>query len=238
VEHDSSEGAPELASAVGDMRDELRCANCGGLVAAGAEWCGQCFAPLGTRPAGDERAPVAANGRASAAAASGGGAVEVIEGKATWDCPVCGDRNPIEASLCATCQTPFARLFEVPEDRHRIRPSTAALWSLAFAGLGHWKVGQRPDGIARIVLFAWTLGTVVIVLSSRSASGFGSTASLFVLYLGSASAIYVLSAVDAYRAAEGIPPIVSSKVLLWASAALVLASIALATLVTLPATRG
>jgi hypothetical protein len=176
--------------------------------------------------------------RVAAVATPGGGSLEVAEGRAAWDCPVCGERNPIEASLCGTCQTSFTRLFEREHEGPGVEPRTAAMWSLLFAGLGHWKAGQRPDGLARIVLFAWTLGTVIVVLSSRSGSGLGSSSSLFFLYLASASAIYVLSAIDAYRAAEGIPPLVSSRVLLWASAALVLASIALATLVTLPAARG
>jgi hypothetical protein len=114
----------------------------------------------------------------------------------------------------------------------------AALWSLAFAGLGHWKAGYRADGFARIVLFVWTLGTVIVVLLSRSEEGLGQGAALFGLYLGAAVAIYVLSAIDAYRLADGRTPLVTSRVLLWASAALVLASIVLATFITLPAARG
>lgn len=168
-----------------------------------------------------------------------GGRLEVAGGRASWDCPVCGERNPIEASDCETCRTPFARLFEQPAARPEIEPRTAALWSLAFAGLGHWKAGYRADGVARMTLFVWTLGTVLVVLASRSGEGgFGAASSLFVLYLGSAIAVYTLSAVDAYRMADGSPQLVSSRVLLWTSAALVLVSIALATLVTLPAARG
>ena len=243
VEHESFPGPLERGRDAGRAVDEPRCPACGGLVAPDAEWCGQCFAPLAPSPVGPagagDRGGALAGGRLAATVSTpGGGSVEVAEGKATWDCAVCGDRNPIETSLCGTCQTPFARLFERPDERVRIQPRTAALWSLAFAGLGHWKAGQRPDGVARMVLFAWTLGTVVVVLASRSGAGFGSTLSLFVLYLGASTTIYVLSAVDAYRAADELPPLVSSRVLLWASAALVLASIALATLVTLPAARG
>jgi hypothetical protein len=162
----------------------------------------------------------------------------VAAGKASWECPVCGERNPIEAHICPVCQTPFARLFQEAERGPRIEPRTAALWSLAFAGLGHWKAGLRVDGAARIVLFAWTLGTVLVLLLSRSEAGFGRALPLFVLYLGSAAAVYVLSAIDAHRACAGQAPMVSSRVLLWASAALVLLSVALAILVTLPAARG
>jgi hypothetical protein len=240
VEPDSFPGPPEGGRDAATGTAEHRCANCGGLLAPSAEWCGQCFAPVARpgesaqpRPAdpGETRAP-------AAVVTPGGGAVEVAEGKATWECPVCGVRNPIEADRCPACQTPFGRLFETAEQRPRIEPRTAMLWSLALPGLGHWKVGLRADAVARMVLFVWTLGTVLVVTASRSGSGFGSSTPLFALYLGSATAIYVLSAIDAARAADGRPPVVSSRVLLWASAALVLASIALATLVTLPAARG
>jgi hypothetical protein len=230
----------------GRVGEEARCASCGGLVAPDAEWCGQCFSPLRgpvepptPRAPGEERAPPDAGAEPTGMVTPGGGAIGVVGGGARWDCPVCGEHNPIEASVCGTCRTPFARLFDEPTRRPEVAPRTAALWSLAFAGLGQWKAGYRADGVARIVLFAWTLGTVLIVLASRSGKGgLGSVTPLFALYLGSAVAIYALSAVDAYRVADGALPLVSSRVLLWASAALVLVSIALATLVTLPAARG
>jgi hypothetical protein len=241
VEPDSFPGPPEGGRDAVTGTAEPRCANCGGLLARGAEWCGQCFAPVATGPtplAAPSPSAGSVDRRPAAAAGLGGGAVEVAAGKATWECPVCGVRNPIEADRCPACQTPFGRLFETAEERPRIEPRTAMLWSLVLPGLGHWKVGLRADAVARMVLFAWTLGTVLVVVASRAGSGFGSSTSLFVLYLGSATGIYVLSAIDAARAADGRPPVVSSRVLLWASAALVLASIALATLVTLPAARG
>lgn len=218
--------------------DAARCGVCGGLVAADADWCGQCFSPV-TRQA-EVAAGIGrgANAGTAEVAARGSGGVAVAGGSASWDCPVCGEHNPIEAAVCQTCQTPFARLFEERTERPEVAARTAALWSLAFAGLGHWRAGYRADGVARMVLLGWTLGTVLIMLSSRSHGGFGSASPLLVLYLGSALAIYAMSAVDAYRIADGASQLVSSRVLLWASAALVLLSIALATLVTLPAARG
>jgi hypothetical protein len=230
--------------------ETVRCSSCGGLLAPDAEWCGQCFAPVRkaepvaipeppspTAPdaagAGATRASVS-----SAVATPGGGGVEVVGGTASWDCPVCQARNSIEASECAVCQTPFARLFQSPEDQPSIEPRTAALWSLGFAGLGHWRAGLRAEGVARMILFAWTLGTVLVILVSRSGGGFGAAGSLFALYVISAVAIYALSAVDAYRTAAGMPALVPSRMLLWSSAVLILLSIALATFVTMPAARG
>jgi ribosomal protein L40E len=240
----------------GRVSEERRCPTCGALVAADAEWCGQCYSSLrppatpvepaaGTGPSRDVplppvpgSAPGSGSGGASVATPGGGG-VEVAHGRASWDCPVCGERNPIEASRCAVCQTPFGRLFEEPEQGPRLEARAAAMWSLLFAGLGHWKAGHRIDGFGRMVVFAWTLGTVIVIVTSRPAQGgMGSAFTLFALYAAAAIAIYALSAIDAYRMTAGDEPLVPSRILLWACAGLVLVSIALAMFVTLPAARG
>lgn len=239
----------------GRVSEERRCPTCGALVAADAEWCGQCYSSLRppapaaepvAGPSHDVPPPPAAPGAGPGSgpggvsvATPGGGGVEVAHGRASWDCPVCGERNLIEAPACAVCQTPFGRLFEEPEQGPRLEPRAAALWSLVFAGLGHWKAGQRVDGFGRMVVFAWTLGTVIVIVTSRpDQGGMGSAFALLALYAGAAIAIYALSAIDAYRAAAGDEPLVPSRVLLWACAGLVLVSIALAMFVTLPAARG
>lgn len=208
------------------MSEERRCPTCGALVSAEAEWCGQCYSALAPRE--PER------GVADAVA----GKLEVEGGKLTWTCPVCEERNPIESTACAVCGTPFSRLFEEPEARPTIEPQTAAVWSLVLPGLGHWKVGRRLDGVARMVLFAWAFGALLTLLFARfGKGGLGATFPLFVLFLGSAAALYVLSAVDAHRIAAGDEPLVSSRALLWSSAALVVLSVLIASFVTLPAAR-
>jgi hypothetical protein len=238
---------------------ERRCPTCGGLVAADADWCGQCYASMtveqtpsvagrdttereevdAPRDRTPERVPSATttSRAATAVALPGGGAVEVAEGTATWACPACGDRNPMDESLCATCQTPFRRLFEAPVRRDEIDPPAAVGWSLLLPGLGHWKAGARADGIARIVLAAWTVGTVVIMVLARPAGGFGRSFPLFLLYLVAAVALYVEAVVDARRVASGFDPLVSSRTLMWCAAGMILGSIVLATFVTLPAAR-
>lgn len=242
------------------MGAEARCPSCGGLVALGAEWCGQCYAPLrpaeappsptsggpaGSRGREADRAPEdvppppEGAERSASVATPGGGNLEIAGGTASWDCPVCGERNPIRANACGVCGTPFARLFERPEERPQIEPASAARWSLVFAGLGHWKAGHHADGVARAVLFAWTIGTVIVILLSRpDQGGFGRVFPFFALYLSSAVAVYVLSVVDAYRVSGGQPPVVASRTLLWCAAALVLVSILLATFIALPAAHG
>jgi len=208
------------------MSDERRCPTCGALVSAEAEWCGQCYSPLKRRE--PEPSP----------AGTVAGKLEVESGRLTWTCPACGERNPIESAGCGVCGTLFVRLFEEAEAQPTIDPQKAAVWSLVLVGLGHWKAGRRLDGVARMVLFAWTFGTLLVLLVARfGKGGLGSTFPLFVLFLGSAAAIYVLSAIDAHRIASGEEPLVSSRVLLWSSAALVVVSVLIATFVTLPAAR-
>ena len=219
------------------MSDQTRCPNCGALVAADAEWCGQCYEPLRRDPAAG---PVAAGSAASVGVVEtpGGGTLEVTGGKAAWTCPVCNETNTIEATVCHVCGTPFTRLFAEPEAPPTMDPERAAIWSLVFPGVGHWKLGRRADAVARFILFGWTFGTLVVLLISRfGKGGLGVVLPLFVLFATSSFAIYALSALDAYRIARGEDPVVSSRALLWGSAAIVVLSVLLATLVTLPAAR-
>lgn len=153
-------------------------------------------------------------------------------------CPACEHENAIALDRCEVCGTPFAHLFAEPERRPEISPSRAMGWSLLLPGLGHWMAGRRFDGVARMVLFAWTFGTVITLLVARSGGGLGSTVTLVAVFGASAVAVYAVSAVDARRVAADETPVVSSRVLLWASVGLVVVSILLATVLALPAARG
>ncbi len=117
-------------------------------------------------------------------------------------------------------------------------PQSAAVWSMVFPGLGHWKLNRRADAIARFAMFGWAFGALMILLVSRfGKGGLGPTFPLFILFLVASVSIYVLSAIDAYRLAAGEEPIVSSRTLLWASAGMVVLSVLIASFVTLPSAR-
>jgi hypothetical protein len=121
----------------------------------------------------------------------------------------------------------------------QVEPGAALRWSLVLPGLGHWKCGRPFDALARVVVFVWMVLTLVIIVASRVGSGgLGAAASLFGLFLLATVALYVLSAVDAYRLASGDRELVSSRMLLWASAGLMLLAIILGALVAFPAVRG
>jgi ribosomal protein L40E len=215
------------------VTDDRRCPNCGALVTAQAEWCGQCFTVLGRS---DVSSGTAASTVATVNVEHGG--LEIEDGHATWTCPACEARNPIEASVCSTCGTPFAQLFREDDERPAMDPQSAAVRSMVFPGLGHWKLGRRADAIARFAMFGWSFGALMILVVSRfGKGGFGPTFPLFVLFAFASATIYVLSAIDAYRLASGEEAIVNSRTLLWASAGLVVLSVLIASFITLPSAR-
>jgi hypothetical protein len=200
--------------------EEDRCPNCHALVSADAEWCGQCFASLRVpEPDPADRGPVSAPVAGTATAGTG------AKGAAAWPCPTCGADNPIELDVCAVCGTSFAQLLRQEEERPTVSPRDAFLWSLTFPGVGHAKVGRAPDGIARGTLFVLTFGlALVIVLSGVS------TAPVFavvVLLLLTAVTLYLGSAAEAYRIADGGAPFLSARALLWATVALIMVAVSL-----------
>lgn len=186
-------------------------------MSADADWCGQCYTSL-RAPEPDPEPPRAptltrpADGEATAGA--------------TWPCPTCGSQNPIELDTCAVCGTSFAELLRQEEDRGPVvSPRDAFLWSLIFPGVGHAKVGRAPDGIARGTLFVLTFGLVLVIMLSGVSSG--PVFAVVVLLLVAALTIYLGSAAEAYRLAEGGSPFVSARALLWATVALIMVAVSL-----------
>ena len=65
----------------------------------------------------------------------------------------------------------------------------------------------------------------------------GSTALLFSLFLVASFVAWSTSAIDAYRVASGVDPLIGPRTLLWGLVGLILVAVALATAVALPAVR-
>jgi hypothetical protein len=142
-----------------------------------------------------------------------------------WPCPTCGSQNPIELDICSVCGTSFAQLLRQEVAGPTVSPRDAFLWSLMFPGIGHAKAGRAPDGIARGTLFVLTFGlALVIVVSGVSSAPVFAVVTLLLL---SALTLYVGSAVEASRIADGGSPFVSARVLLWATVALIMISVSL-----------
>ncbi len=217
--------------------EERRCPDCRALVAADAEWCGQCFASL--RPRGEPAPRPASLGRVAATVrageATGGPTTAGGPATATWTCPTCEHANAIDLDICEVCGTAFAALFRQDDRGPAVDPRTALTRSLVFPGLGHRALGRGADGVARAMLFVWTFGTALLLVGSGVSSGpvFG----LFALYALLAALVYVLTAFEAYRLAQGGATIVSSRVLLWGAVSLVLVSVLMATFIIFAAAR-
>lgn len=189
-------------------------------MSADAEWCGQCFTSL--RTVAPEPEPAAAP---VLARPSGGPAAAEDARAATWPCPTCGSLNPLELDVCTVCGTSFAQLLRQDEPVPTVSPRDAFLWSLTFPGVGHAKAGRAPDGIARGTLFVLTFGlALVIVLSGVSSPP---VFAVVALLLVSAITIYLGSAAEAYRIADGGTTFVSSRALLWATVALIMIAVSL-----------
>jgi Double zinc ribbon len=199
--------------------DDLRCPNCGALVIADAEWCGQCFASLRATP---DPEPAASSVLERPA---GEGEERGDRAAAAWPCPTCGSQNPIELDVCGVCGTSFAQLLRQDEPGPTVSPRDAFLWSLTFPGVGHAKAGRAADGIARGTLFVLTFGLALVVVLSGVSSP--PVFAVVALLLVSALTIYLGSAAEAYRIAEGGSPFVSARVLLWATVVLIMISVSL-----------
>jgi hypothetical protein len=156
--------------------------------------------------------------------------------RAVWTCPVCAHPNDLELHLCATCATPFTKLFEEQLERPDVDPRSAAKWSLVFPGLGHARIGRTAEGVSRAVLFVWSLGTALLMLLSQ-APGLGFIKGLAVVFLLAALLAYALAAVDAFRQAAGDDPVLTPRSLLYGTAGLVIMSVGSLFIVVIRATH-
>ncbi|MGZ5214137.1 MAG: hypothetical protein ACXWXM_10400 [Actinomycetota bacterium] len=209
---------------------ERHCVRCGALLYEGAAWCGMCFEPVSpergadagweheTEPAPGPRGPERQAGPAPV--------VQSIEAatEPMWPCAICDTKNPIELDFCATCGASFASLMRQETARVKVDPRAAFRRSLVFPGLGHRMVpGREVDGFARGVLFAMLLiATLMLGISGLRA---GAVLLLFLVYLGASVLVYLLTAFEAARLAEGGEPLVSSRTLLWATVGILILSI-------------
>ena len=194
---------------------ERHCVSCGAVLYEGAAWCGMCFEPV----VPEREATLAAEPEAAPVVSTTDVAAEPM-----WPCPVCESRNPIELDFCATCGASFASLMRQETTVVKVDPHAVFRRSLIFPGLGHRSIpGREVDGFARGVLFAMLLiATLMLGLSGVFA---GAVLFLFLVYLAASVAVYLLTAIEAARLAEGGEPLVSSRAILWATVAILLLSI-------------
>jgi hypothetical protein len=87
--------------------------------------------------------------------------------------------------------------------------------------------GRTAEGVARAVIFGWTALTVLAMLVMRGGLRPGPLLPLVFLYLAAAAGLYAITAVDAGRAAQGEPPLLSSRMLLYGVGGMILLTVAI-----------
>ena len=141
-----------------------------------------------------------------------------------WDCPTCEMENPIDATTCRTCGTPFGTLLKEAEARPPTDPGRATAYSLLFPGLGHIVAGRAAEGAARAVIFGYAAATAIIILV-MTGGGPGPFLSLLIVSALVAVGLYAVSAVDAGRVARGESPLITPRMLLYGGAGLILLTV-------------
>lgn len=185
----------------------------------------------------EENGPAPMRSRSAVAAGPAGQHFREVDGELHWVCPACDAENPMGASACARCTTPFGSLLREPEERPSIDPGRATSLSLLYPGIGHIAAGRAGEGAARMVIFTWALASLVLVVVARAGKGLGPLLSLVVIYFGVSGLLYLLTAVDARRAAVGEDPVISSRVLLWGASLVMLLTVVILVFTGLGATR-
>ena len=138
--------------------------------------------------------------------------LRVEDGEVLWSCPACGGENALDVRACTRCGTPFGKLFEVAEPPPPVTAERAAALSLLFPGVGHIAARRVPDGLARAVVFAFTLGMALAILLGGGLGG--PLLPLLILFLGASACLYLATSVDAYRSVTGDPPVLTTRMLL------------------------
>lgn len=180
------------------MAEPNTCPTCRARNPADAQWCGQCFEPLGQReePVGTVDSPESA--AVSEPAEPPPGASDGSAGP-SWTCSICDTVNPVASSECRACGSAIFESFGGSEEKHlEVDPRSTLLRSLVFPGLGHFPVGQSPLGVAIGGLVLVSLGFGVILM----VSGLGPYGLFLVLV---AVGLWLVAALDAYRWANGEP---------------------------------
>jgi hypothetical protein len=117
----------------------------------------------------------------------------------------------------------------------KVDPMSALRRSLIFPGLGHRLAGYAIDGLARGVLF--TILAAMTLLAILSGAPTATLITVLVLFATMTLVVYLGSAWEAFRLADGEQPLVSSRVLLWAAVGAIMLSVALLALAVASAAR-
>ncbi len=104
------------------MSELVTCAHCGATNPPDAEWCGQCFGSLGSRPEDSEPESPATDGAATVQAPARSG----------WECRACQTVNDVDRSECSLCGLSIYDSYGAETERAAFDPETALRRSIIF----------------------------------------------------------------------------------------------------------
>ena len=189
----------------------VRCPRCGAGNPSDAEWCGQCLERFGAPDARASDATVA-----TPEVARDGGSL-------TWTCPACEATNPIDSGACGRCGSAFTSFFAQPQKvAVRSMPSGRAVaLSAVLPGLGHWALGRAGAGVARAILYVWTLGLSILLLARPPVAGRAVVRMVGIVFVLSAAGVWLVSMLETMRLGDGDErPVLPPHALTWLSAGL------------------
>jgi hypothetical protein len=149
--------------------------------------------------------------------------VRTVDGQVEWRCVGCDGWNALDAPVCATCASPRRGFGDPalpppvdPADRTRL-----VVASVVLPGLGHLLARRTGTGAARVVTaLAWLAGAFLLV------RGGGGSVVVAPLLLGVA-VVWAGSLHDVLALVDGGRELLTTRVLLWLTGAVVLSLVAL-----------
>ena len=189
----------------------VRCPRCGAGNPADAEWCGQCLTRFDTgsvEPSEEVSMPeIAKDG-----------------GEPTWICPACDTPNQIDATACARCGSAFTSFLSEGRETTAPKPipqGRAVALTAILPGLGHWSMGRAGLGLARGLLYVWTLSLSLLLLIRPPATGGTVVRLVGVVFLLAAVGVWIVAMMETMRLVEGDDtPVIPPSGLTWVAAGL------------------
>ncbi len=178
------------------MSELVTCAHCGATNPPDAEWCGQCFGSLGSRPEDSESESPATDGPATGQAPARSG----------WECRACQTVNDVDRSECSVCGLSIYDSYGAEGERAAFDPETALRRSIIFPGFGYGSLGFGGIGLVAgfLAIAAMVVGGMLVIVGEL----------IGVILIVAAVAIWAISIVDVVRLAQGEPvPLLRPRVL-------------------------
>src|SRR6266536_2954600 len=177
----------------------VRCPRCGAANPGGAD--GETSAPA--------RPPDLGQTVAVRLVPSPDGRIRRVGDRLEWVCPACEGVNAIDELTCRVCGNPILDLFRLSGPPVASRRTGVALGLSVVPGLGCWYAGSLGQGLARLLLAGSWLAVLVAVWPRPGPAMLLVKVPFVLALLG----LWVVSAVDARRLAEGRRPLVDQRVL-------------------------